>query len=112
MGRAGAFPLFAAALLTANVLLTGACQGRASAAPISGPAVLRAIPSLTGPDVDGVTRSLTDYRGRPVALFFYCGCQACHDSARIWGRLQRADASAAGGAKESTPVTLVVFAGE
>ncbi len=59
-------------------------------------------------DVEGKRHALADYRGKPVALQFWCGCQWCHDMAKLWGQAQRSGALQVGG---QIPPTLVVFAG-
>lgn len=74
----------------------------ASAAPRVGRIAL----AFTRPDTAGRPFVLTAHRGRPLAVFFFCGCPWCADLARSWGRLQRA---------ARLPVrteTVVVFAGD
>jgi peroxiredoxin len=67
-------------------------------------------PNFTLTDTDGTKRSLSDYRGRPVALCFFCGCDWCKRFAQLWGTYQRGGALAP--ASGPAPVTLVVFADE
>jgi hypothetical protein len=69
-------------------------------------------PNFTLTDADGVKRSLTDYRGRPVALYFFCGCDWCHDVAGKWSMMQRAGALSTAADDKNGPVTLVVFQGD
>lgn len=52
-----------------------------------------AAPPFTLLDASGRKRTpLTEFRGRPVALFFFCGCSWCADVAREWAALQRGGA--------------------
>lgn len=85
--------------------------------PAEKPVLKAAIPfTLVG--TDGKKHSLADYQGRPVALFFFCGCPWCVRCAQDWGRFQRGGAlpSAADvtrpSAQQYRPVTLVVFSGD
>jgi peroxiredoxin len=73
----------------------------AAAKPVSAPPV----PGFHLPDTQGKTRALSEFAGRPVALFFFCGCDACHRCAKLWADVQRS------GALPNTP-TVVVFSGE
>ena len=46
-------------------------------------------PAFTLPDLDGVQRSLADYRGRTVVLLFWAPwCTVCHLESDNWARLQ------------------------
>lgn len=65
-------------------------------------------------DANGNLHSLSDYHGRPVALFFFCGCPWCHHCARLWGKFQRSGVLAANdkSLSHSQPFTLVVFSGD
>lgn len=80
--------------------------------------VLKAAMPFTLVDADGKKHSLADYQGRPVVLFFFCGCPWCVRCAQDWGRFQRGGAlpstAAAFGptAQRSRPLTLVVFSGD
>lgn len=47
-------------------------------------------PALELPDLSGRTVRLSALRGRPVAVWFFCDCAACHRVARLWGKAQRA----------------------
>lgn len=81
------------------------------------PVVKKPAPVFTLTDAQGHKRSLADFRGHPVALFFFCGCKWCHECADAWGQLQRGDALAvpASGGKSSVkdmPRTVVVFQGD
>lgn len=64
-------------------------------------------------DIDGHKRALRDFRGRQVALFFFCGCSWCRSLAQTWGQFQRGGALQTRAAPPtSAPVTLVVFSGD
>ena len=74
----------------------------AAAAPTEG----QAAPLFTLADTDGRQRSLAEFHGRPVAVFFFCGCPWCADCARQWA-----------GAVRAQPVpadipALIVFSGD
>lgn len=77
-------------------------------------------PAFTLKDVDGVSHTLTEYRGRSLVVLFACGCQWCHDFGTEWAQMQRSGVLAdAVGQKEpdaaaasKAPVTLVVYMGE
>lgn len=70
--------------------------------------------SLAGSD--GKRHNLSQYRGRPVVLFFFCGCVWCEQCARAWGQIQRSGALSAPksspNSAHDTPITLVVYAGD
>jgi len=68
-------------------------------------------PHFTLTDTAGVKRSLSDYRGRPVAVFFYCGCEWCHKTATMWGQFQRGNALPSDAAGRLLP-TVIVFSGD
>ncbi len=95
-----------------------------AAADEPAPTVGRPVPSFTLPDVDGKKRPLSEFRGRRVALFFFCGCSWCADIGKEWASLQRGGALAENGttqqngpegrvskqaAAKDAPVTLVVY---
>ena len=46
-------------------------------------------PDFTRADTAGRPFTLSAQRGRPLALFFFCGCPWCADVARAWSRDQR-----------------------
>lgn len=97
-------------VLSLLVVLSGPGQ----ASPESGPAVGKAIPVLTLPDVAGHKHSLSE-KGQPMALLFFCGCAPCHDFARLWSQVQQAGDLAPQAASRSsaahTPATVAVFLG-
>lgn len=71
---------------------------------------------LTLADTDGKTCHLAQLRGKPLALFFFCGCPWCQHCAETWGQFQRGGAlplTQATSLKVSptTAMTLVVFSG-
>lgn len=90
-------------------VLTPLASTNPSVAPKTA-AVSEAIP-FTLTDLQGKTRALADYRGRSVTLCFYCGCEWCHECARLWGTLQRSGALP-GNAGKMAPKTLIVFLGD
>jgi peroxiredoxin len=76
---------------------------------------------------------LSQWDGRKIVLFFFCGCSWCQDVARQWGQLQSSDAllsapsrDSAGTAKTSNgrkaskpvspdtlpPITIIVYSGD
>lgn len=77
---------------------------------------------LTG--TDGQPHTLRQYRGRPVTLFFFCGCPWCHRCAALWGQFQRGGAlslptqdlsgrnSRSAAPTNAPPITLIVFSGK
>ncbi len=78
-------------------------------------------PAFTLKDVDGASHKLAEYRGRPVVIFFACGCQWCHDFGVEWAQMQRsgvlADAVSptdpgTAATTSKPPLTLIVFMGE
>ncbi|HLV81551.1 MAG TPA: redoxin domain-containing protein [Chthonomonadaceae bacterium] len=102
-------------VLLALLLLAGFCPS-----PPAGPKpppVTKPAPAFTLADAQGHSRSLADFRGHPVALFFFCGCQWCHECADAWAQLQRGNAlpAPASGARppaKNDPRTVVVFQGD
>jgi hypothetical protein len=59
--------------------------------------------SLTG--LDSEPHKLSSFSGEPVVLFFFCGCDQCHDTARNWAIEERTTAPA----KRTS--TIIVYAG-
>ena len=62
-------------------------------------------PLFTLADVTGKKRPLASFRGRPLVLCFFCGCNACADVALQWAQLQR------GKALPKDALTLLVYQG-
>lgn len=83
----------------------------ASPASAQGPAVGKPAPPFALADVNEKQRSLSEFRGRRVALFFFCGCSWCEDVAREWAALQRGGALAEKekGKGAPAPATLIVY---
>ena len=76
-------------LLCAWTLGSGSgCLAVPSSAPPL-PQLGQAAPAFTLPDAQGKPHALASYRGRSVVLFFYCGCEPCHECARAWADVQR-----------------------
>lgn len=63
-----------------------------------------AAPAFTLPDIDSKKQTLADFRGKPVAAFFFCGCGLCHKCARAWNEIQRSGTV-------TEPVSIVIFHG-
>ena len=62
-------------------------------------------PPFTLTDTTGKKRSLASFRGRPLVLCFFCGCNACAEVALQWAQLQH------GKALPKSALTLIVFNG-
>ena len=79
--------------------------------PINGP-----VPSLVLPDIAGQKHPLTEWRGKPFVLFFFCGCRPCHDCARLWAQAQQAgelrQKQSGKGTDAKAPATVIVFLGD
>lgn len=79
------------------------------------PTVGQLAPNLVLVSVNNKRVSLIQLRGRPVALFFFCGCRWCTECAKEWGQVQRSGAlclvPTTGARQTVSPVTLVVFSG-
>jgi len=89
------------------------------------PKVGRTAPTFKLTDTYGKKQTLAAFRGRRVALFFFCGCSPCGDVAREWALLQRSgalleeetarrnngSAPLAAHPLPKPPVTLVVYSG-
>ena len=71
-----------------------------------------ATPAFALTDTSGLRRSLAEFRGRPVALFFLCGCTRCQRCAAQWGRFQVGGVLAPAAPGSVPPVTVVVFGGD
>lgn len=98
----GIFVCLASALLGSGFPASAAPR-RSPASPK--PADVHAVPGFTLPDLSGKPRRLTEFRGKTVALFFFCGCDACHRCAKTWADVQSS------GVLPGTP-TVIVFSGE
>jgi peroxiredoxin len=55
-------------------------------------------------DAGGKRHSLSDFRGKPVLLCFFCGCEPCHKFAHAWAQIQH-------GEQVSGTQTIVIFLG-
>lgn len=67
-----------------------------------------------------MSRHLSEFRGRPTVLFFFCVCSWCRNCAQTWSQFQRGgvlspDAtpsqSASSSLGSSLPATVIVFSG-
>lgn len=65
-------------------------------------------------DTNGLKRHLSDYRGRSVVLYFFCGCNRCYRCARLWSEMQRLNMLTTKTVRDTVtkPITIIVFAGE
>jgi len=100
------------AISIAAGLGTGLLPLRAAAGGEPAPTMVgRAAPAFTLPDLENKNRSLFEFRGRRVALFFFCGCQWCAEVGKEWSPLQRAGALAdkAAVAASDAPMTVIVY---
>ena len=96
-------------ILLILVILSEGIFISAAAAP---PAVGSHAPAFALADVEGRTRALSGFKGRTVLLCFFCGCQACHDFARQWGRVQAAGRIQTPEDRRTAPaVTVIVYSG-
>jgi peroxiredoxin len=66
-------------------------------------------PEFHLPDIDGKARTLKEFRGQTLALYFFCGCFPCHQVGRSWSAIQRSGALKTNG---KTPLSLVVVHGD
>jgi AhpC/TSA family len=97
-------------LTVVAVLATCLLRVPARRAERPAPAVGRAALPFTLTDTEGKKRSLAEFHGRRVALFFFCGCSWCTEVARGWGPLQRGGALGEKGVKP--PITVIVYEGD
>src|SRR5579862_3681536 len=109
------YGVFAIAALFALILPRSILFAASKTRPVTSPVTGQAAPEFAVSGADGKLHKLADYRGRPVVLFFFCGCQWCQQCAQAWGQMQRGGALALPNpapkdAKD--PVTLVVYAGD
>nr|WP_309687905.1 redoxin domain-containing protein [Armatimonas sp.] len=74
--------------------------GQATLPPLDKPA-----PLFTLVDVGGKKRPLVSFKGHPLTLCFFCGCNACADVALQWAQLQR------GKALPKEAITLLIYQG-
>ena len=102
-----------ALLLTLIGMHTGHAQTKAAAETL--PTVAQAAPPFTLPDAAGKPHTLAEFRKRPVVLFFFCGCEPCHQAAKLWAQGQqnaKQDAQGRVLPEAQTPRTVVVFTGD
>ena len=70
------------------------------------------LPAFALADLAGHRHRLAEFRGRSVALFFFCGCSPCHQCARLWAQVQlNGDLSRADLRKGNHISTVIVFTG-
>jgi len=93
-------------LLTGSLL--GSLLGPAHAAGARAARAGQSAPAFSLLDTNHQKHSLTDWRGHPVAVFFYCGCAPCHRCAQTWAdAVQNTLAT-----RQQKSMTVVVFSGE
>jgi len=99
----------------AALFLCGAAAGAGAQVPTPAgvaPTKGKPAPGFALADGEGKNRTLSEFRGRPVALFFFCGCSWCADVGKEWAQMQRGGALATPSpSKGKTPITLVVNSG-
>jgi hypothetical protein len=99
-----------------------AVDKKQSASPSGLPAINTPFPAFTLPDTEGKTHALAELKGRPVALFFFCGCERCQRCALTWAQLQQGGALAAlpaapanvaaATSASDAPNTVIIFMGD
>lgn len=63
------------------------CFGVLQQRPVqAAPTPVQSAPIFTLKDTQGKTHSLREFRQKPVALFFFCGCDPCHRFASLWAQ--------------------------
>lgn len=85
------------------------CQ-RPSAVPLEN----KPAPPFSLKDTQGETFALTDNKGRPIVLFFFCGCKWCLETAKKWSEIQRSDVMkqmALRSVNVPAPLTVVIYQG-
>jgi peroxiredoxin len=90
----------AIAALILLVLASAVCPARADHSATS--------PDFTLRDSRGHSVRLSALRGRPVVIWFFCGCPWCAACARQWGAFEQGGVITGG---SQGPITLVVYAG-
>lgn len=73
--------------------------------PVANSSQAALAPNFQLTDIQGHLHTLYNYRHNPLALFFFCGCQWCHECARAWTAVQQSDHF------PPSCLTLIVFAG-
>ena len=67
-----------AALFAVIALRAGTALAQTpDSAPDAAPQIGKPVPDFTLKDLAGKPRSLSSLKGRPVVLFFFCGCESC-----------------------------------
>jgi hypothetical protein len=72
---------------------------------------LQSAPAFSVRDISGKVHSQTEISGRGGVLFFFCGCQPCHEAAKLWSQIQRGGALPVDAAGKPSS-TLIFFFGE
>lgn len=101
-----ALRMFAAFIIAILVTSVAPSKAQSDMPPSSLPAVATLAPDFTLLDANtGKKRSLREFARakRPVGLFFFCGCPACHAVAQEWAKYQR------GNALPTNAATVIVY---
>jgi len=93
-------------LLALGICFLGGQIVPGQAAPAGLPVALHLAPAFTLPDLTGKSRTLAEFRGRRVTLFFFCGCDVCHRCAVTWADAQRS------GSLPPSLSTVIAFSGD
>lgn len=91
------------AWIAAGILLGASAPAWA----VGPPGVGDAAPPFSLTSADGRPRTLQSYRGRPTALFFFCGCAWCRECATAWVHRKKPTEKALQAVR-----TVVVFSGD
>ena len=86
--------------------LTFFSEAQAQKPTVAAPQIGKPAPIFARKDLSGKARALAAFRGRPVALFFFCGCERCYALAKEWAAILPALKSVKGKAK---PHTIIVY---
>ncbi len=87
--------------------LTCLASARRTASARSLPA-LQIAPNFSLHDTNHHVHTLAEFNGKPVVIFFFCGCPWCHQCATDWANFQRGKVLPAASPGHGG-VTLVVF---
>ncbi len=110
----GAYKGLTRLFLATPVQNTATLSSRYCQRPATSPTENRPAPAFSLKDTEGETFSLTDHKGRPLVLFFFCGCKWCIESAKKWSEIQSSGVLKAMGLRSvnvPAPLTVVVFQG-
>jgi len=95
---------------TATLMSLTTLMSSAPALPSTSPTNGRPAPIFILRDIQQRRHSLAELRGRPIALFFFCGCVPCHRCASLWAEAQQS--GLLDSAASPKPITVAVFMGD